>query len=103
MDLALVAVSVADVMATTIARGSVQVTASPTLPLDPTGHRKEVAFWVKPQPSVHSSVALRIVITRKRSSRYVDLLHFSFLALCSLSNAILFSSFHPTRMCHASP
>lgn len=44
MDLALVAVSAVDVMATTIARGSVQVTVSPTLPLDPMGHRKEVAF-----------------------------------------------------------
>jgi hypothetical protein len=44
MDLALVAVSTVDVMATTIARGSVQVTVSPTLPLDPMGHRKEVAF-----------------------------------------------------------
>jgi hypothetical protein len=102
MDPALVAAPSVYFTAVTAMRATAQMSVSPTTPLDPTGRCVVVDSWVVLRPFVPLPVALGKVITRKRSSLYVDLLPFLLLVLHFLSDAPFFSSFHPARTCRTS-
>jgi hypothetical protein len=102
VDPAAVVVPSIDFTTVTATRAIAQVSVSPAMPLDPTRRRVDVASWVALRPFVPLPVALGKVITRKRSSLYVDLLPFLLLVLHFLSDAPFFSSFRPARTCRTS-
>jgi hypothetical protein len=103
MDPALIVAPAVNIVIAATVRGTAQAAGCPAMPSDFMRRRVEAVPRVVPLPSIPSSVVLGKVVTRNRSSWFVDLLPFFLLVLCFLTDASFFSSFRPACMCRTSP
>lgn len=113
MDPSLVAAPSIDIVGVVAASREAQVGARPVVPSKPAQCHMdmglvavhlvtvEAAPLAAPRSFIPSPVALGKVTTSKRSSRYVDLLAFLFLAFIHCIMIFSFSSW-PLRTCHVS-